>query len=311
MRAFLLYIKVLKLSPFEYTLTYRTRKKEELKMTETLKLPLASISKIRIEKPLSGVAEIRLRSGRPAVCVETSGKMLPCSEPFSAKEIAEVFAEICRYSVYSFENDIARGFVTINGGHRVGISGMCVYKNGKIETVRDISGLNIRIAHEIKGCADGLFEMIFSDKPRSLLLGGTAMSGKTTILRDLSRKLSEKYRVTVIDTRGEISAMIKGTPSFDIGLNTDVLCGCEKTDGILMALRTLSPEIIVCDEIGDDEKAIEQCAFCGAKIIASAHAGDFSELSKRPSTRAVLQYFDCAAIVKDRGNISEIHVMRD
>ena len=280
-------------------------------MITAMKIPLASISKIRVEKPLSCVAEIRLRSGRPAVCVEISGKMMVCSEPFSAREISDVFAEICGYSVYSYENDIARGFVTINGGHRVGISGTCVYKNGKIETIRDISGLNIRVAHEVKGCADGLADMLFSDKPRSLLLGGVPMSGKTTVLRDLARRLSERFRVAVIDSRGEISATVKGTPSFDVGLNTDVLCGCDKTDGILMALRALSPEIIICDEIGDDERAIEQCAFCGAKIIASAHAGDFAELSKRPSTQAVLPYFDAAAIVKNRGVISEIHVLRE
>lgn len=280
-------------------------------MTSITKIPLASISKIRITEPLSGVAEIRIRTGRQAVCVLISGKMIACSEPFSAREISDVFAEICRYSVYSFENDIAEGFVTLNGGHRVGICGRCVYKNGKIETIRDISGLNIRIAHEVKGCAEPLSEMIFSDKPRSLLLGGAAMSGKTTVLRDLARKLSEKYRVSVIDSRGEISAPVKGTPSYDIGLNTDALCGCRKSDGILMALRTLSPEIIICDEIGDDEKAIEQCAYCGAKIIASAHAGDFSELSTRPSTRSILPYFDCAAIVKNRGIISDIRVLRE
>ncbi len=274
-------------------------------------MPLASISKIRITEPISGIAEIRIRAGRQAVCVLTSGKMIACSEPFSAREISDVFAEICRYSVYSFENDIAEGFVTLNGGHRVGICGRCVYKNGKIETIRDISGLNIRIAHEVKGCAEQLAEMIFSDKPRSLLLGGAAMSGKTTVLRDLARKLSEKYRVSVIDSRGEISAPVKGTPSFDIGLNTDALCGCRKSDGILMALRTLSPEIIICDEIGDDEKAIEQCAYCGAKIIASAHAGNFHELSTRPSTRSILPYFDCAAIVKNRGIISDIRVLRE
>lgn len=278
---------------------------------DSTKIPLNSISKIRITIPLSNISEIRIRAGRPAVCVEISGKMTVCSEPFSAKEIAEIFAEICRYSVYSFENDIARGFVTLDGGHRVGICGTFVYKNGKIETIREISSLNIRVAHEIIGCSDELFRCVFSDKPRSLLLGGAPMSGKTTILRDLARRISKSFRVAIIDTRGEISASVKGTPSFDVGLNTDVLCGCEKSDGILIALRTLSPEIIICDEIGNDENAIEQCALCGAKIIASAHAGNFRELSNRPSTRAVLPFFDYAAIIENRGRIAEIHKLRE
>ena len=278
-------------------------------MTETTKLPLNSISKIRITKPLSDVSEIRIRSKRPAVCVEFSGRTTICSEPFSAREIAEIFAEICRYSVYSFENDIARGFITLDGGHRVGICGTCVYKNGKIETIREISSLNIRIAHEITGCSDELFSCVFADKPRSLLLGGAVMSGKTTILRDLARRLSERFRVVIIDERGEISASVKGVPSFDVGLNTDVLCGCEKSDGIIMALRTLSPEIIICDEIANDENALEQCAFCGTKIIASAHAGSLSELFSRPSLSKVIPFFDCAAFLGGRGKIVEIKTL--
>ena len=180
-----------------------------------------------------------------------------------------------------------------------------MYKNGKIDFFKDISGLNIRIAHEKIGCADELFELFFRHGARSLILGGKPLSGKTTLLRDLARRLSETHRVTIIDSRNELSGSVRGTPSFDVGKNTDVLCGAEKSDGIMMALRTMSPEVIICDEIADDEEAVERCAFCGVKLIAAAHAGSIAELKSRFSETGILRFLDCAAIVKNRGEISE------
>lgn len=275
----------------------------------TAKKPLlASIAKIRVTKPISEVAEIRIRAGREAALVDVHGKTCCCSEPFSAGEIADVFAEICRYSVYSFQGEIARGFVTLDGGNRVGICGTAVYKNGKIDFIKDISGLNIRIAHEKIGSANELYERFFREGAQSLILGGKPLSGKTTLLRDLARQLSERYRVTIIDSRNELSGSVRGTPSFDVGKNTDVLCGAEKSDGIMMALRTMSPEVIICDEIADDEEAVERCAFCGVKLIASAHAGSLSELKSRFSETNLLRFFDCAAVVKNPGRILETAV---
>lgn len=264
---------------------------------------LQSISKIRITKPFSDIAEIRIRAGRSAAVVDVHGETSYCSEPFSAGEIADVFAEICRYSVYSFQSEIAQGYVTLDGGNRVGICGTAVYKNGKIDFIKDISGLNIRIAHEKIGCANELFERFFIGGARSLILGGKPLSGKTTLLRDLARHLSETHRVTIIDSRNELSGSVRGTPSFDVGRNTDVLCGAEKSDGIMLALRTMSPEVIICDEIADDEEAVERCAFCGVKLIAAAHAGSIAELKSRFS--GIMRFFDCAAVVKNRGELSE------
>lgn len=272
-------------------------------MINAAKIPLKSAVKIRIAGPMSGVAEIRLRAGRPGVCVGILGDMRVCSEPFSAAEIADCFAEICRYSVHSFQEDIARGFVTLDGGHRVGICGTAVTKGGKIEMFKDISGLNIRIAHEVRGCADEVYSRFFSGDPRSVLIAGKPLCGKTTVLRDLARRLGERHRVTLIDSRNELSASFHGTPTLDIGLNTDVLCGCSKSDGIMLALRTLSPELIICDEIGNDGSAVEQALFCGVKLIASAHAASLDELWKRPQTRGIAPFFDCLALIGDRGRL--------
>lgn len=275
-------------------------------MIKANSIPLKTLEKIRITTPFSELAEIRLRAGRPCVCVNTFGESKPCSEKISAEEIAECFAEICRYSVYSFESEIAEGFITLDGGHRVGICGTAVTKNGKLASIKDISGLNIRVAHQRLGCADELYKRVFSDGLRSLLLGGKPLSGKTTLLRDLARILGERHRVVLIDTRGELSASSRGTPSFDIGLNTDTLCGVEKSVGIMLALRTLSPEIIICDEIGNDGEAIEQAMFCGVKLVASAHADSAAQLKKRPATRNILPFFERVAILGERGRIIEI-----
>ncbi len=272
-------------------------------MIKAMTIPLKSIEKIHLPEPLSGTAEIRLRAGRPAVCVNIFGEMRVCSPPFSGREIADCFAEICRYSVYSFEEEIARGFVTLDGGHRVGICGTAVTKNGKITTIKDISGLNIRIAHQILGCADELYRKAFSDGPHSLLLAGKPLCGKTTVLRDLARQLGEHRRVVLIDSRGELSASVGGIPTLDIGLNTDALCGCGKSEGIMLALRSLSPEIIICDEIGNDGAAIEQAVFCGVKVIASAHSGSIEELKQRPSTRGLVPIFERVALLGERGRL--------
>lgn len=278
-------------------------------MISAVKIPLRSIAKIRVTMPFSSIAEIRLRAGRPCVIVDIFGEMSVCSQPFSAEEISDCFAEICRYSVHSYQDEISRGFVTLDGGHRVGICGTAVkndpIRSGKIDFFKDISGLNIRIAHEVKGCADELYERFFTDKPRSLLLGGAPMSGKTTLLRDLARRLGEHHRVTLIDSRGELSASVHGVPTLDIGLNTDALCGTDKSEGIMMALRTMSPEYIICDEIGNDGAAVEQALFCGVKIIAAAHAANLRELELRPQTRSIMPFFDITAVIGERGRLIE------
>ena len=274
-------------------------------MIKATAIPLKSIGKLRITEPLSQIAEIRLRAGRQSVTVNIFGGMKVCSPPLSAEEIADCFAEICRYSVYSFEEEIAQGFITLDGGHRVGICGTTVTKNGRITSLKDISGLNIRIAHQIYGCADELYARAFSDGLHSLLLGGRPLSGKTTVLRDLARRLGEHHRVVLIDSRSELAASVRGTPSFDIGMNTDVLCGCEKSEGIMLSIRSLSPEVIICDEIGNDEAAVEQAMFCGVKIIASAHAESIDQLKKRPSTRGLMPLFERIAVLGERGRLKE------
>ena len=272
---------------------------------KTQDIPLKTAA-VKIRLPAGAdIAEIRLRAGRCAAAVTVSGKIIPCSALFSEKDIADCFAELCRYSVHSYSREIAEGFITLDGGHRVGLCGTAVMSGGAVVSVKDISSLNIRIAREVRGCAEELYGRFFAGGLCSLLLAGRPMSGKTTLLRDLSRMLGEKYRVALIDSRNELSASVRGLPTLDVGENTDVLCGYTKSAGIMTALRSLSPDVIICDEIGDDYDAVEQCLFCGVKVIAAAHAGSLSELSRRRGTDRLLPLFDCAAVIGGRGRLLE------
>ena len=272
-------------------------------------IPLRTAAeKIRLSESFGELAEIRLRAGRRAVAVNTSGGMCCCSEPFSEKEIGDCFAELCRYSVHSYTEEIAQGYITLDGGHRVGICGTAVTAHGKIAGIKDISSLNIRIAHEVKGWAGEIYVRFFRKQISSLLLAGKPMSGKTTVLRDLARLIGADRKVTVIDSRNEISASVHGRAVLDVGLNTDVLCGCGKSEGIMLALRSMSPDVIICDEIGDDSDAVRDCMFCGVKLVAAVHAGSLDELSRRSGISSLLRLFDAAAVIGNRGILLESSV---
>lgn len=267
---------------------------------------LKIFGKIRITEAYSDIAEIRLRAGKPSVLVDIYGNMKLCSDNLSVDDINECFSEICRYSLHSFQGEIAQGFVTLDGGHRVGICGTVVKNGSDIGFIKNVSGLNIRFAREIVGCADELYNRLFAVEPCSLLLGGKPLSGKTTVLRDLARRLGSNHRVTIIDSRNEIAACVGGIPTLDVGLNTDVLCGCGKAEGIMIALRSMSPEFIICDETAHDENAIEEALFCGVKVIVSVHTSNIEDLKKRYKGTTLLKNFDYLAVLGKRGKIAEL-----
>lgn len=252
------------------------------------------------------LCELRLRMGRPATAVMISGRSVTCSKPLTKQDIEDCFGELCRYSVHSFRREIAEGYITLPEGHRAGFCGTAVMRDGDIETLRDISSINLRLAKEIKGCGEALYHAVFAKSLRSLLIVGAPLSGKTTVLRDLTRLLGERHKVALIDSRNELAACHGGTPQLDVGLNTDVLSGYPKSEGMEIALRTLSPEIIICDEIGNDISAIEQCIHCGVKLIATAHASSLEELSKRRDTAGLIGSFDCIAVLCGKGQIAEL-----
>lgn len=280
---------------------------------KTAELPLRAAARlIRLPAGIQPqqLAELRLRSGRPAVAVTVTGGLYRCSDVLTREDIEACFQEICRCSVHSYSREIAEGWITLDGGHRAGFCGTAVMQRDRLETVRDISSINLRLAHEVRGCAEELYNAVFSRGVRSLLIAGRPMSGKTTVLRDLARILGESHRVALIDSRCELAAVYNGTPTLDVGLNTDVLDGYPRAEGMMTALRTLSPEIIICDEIGNDHNAVSRCLSCGVAVIATIHAGSVAELMQDAQTAALLPLFGCAAVLDTKGRLKSIKEFR-
>ncbi len=228
-------------------------------------------------------------------------------------EVEETFRAICEYSVYRYAQELKEGYITLRGGARVGIAGTAVYENGVLTRMRDVSSLNFRIPRQMKNCAMQLAEQTIVRSKGGLLVVGAAGAGKTTMLRDLCRILGGSARVSLIDTRGEIAGTLHGIPQYEVGFHTDVFDGFPRSAGASVALRVMTPEYIVCDEIGtpDDAEAILRLHGCGVKIIATAHAGALEEVMQRQVLRTLIEagVFGCIAMLgsgKEQGKVIKI-----
>lgn len=285
--------------------------KEYLQSIETLPLELKEKLKSVPNYIKEQAVEIRLRTGRNII-INIKNQNYILDIKLDNNEINEVYKSICNYSIHSKIEQIKRGYVTVKGGHRVGISGTAVYEKNEIVNIKNISSINIRIARQIKDSAKELL-LKLNNNPGKTLIAGPPGSGKTTILRDIVRRLNDK-NVSVIDTRGEIAAIYEGVLQNDVG-NADVFDGYKRYEGIQIALRTMSPQIIVCDELGDDEdiRAIKDCVGAGVEIIATIHCYNKEDLKNRRIIREILktQAFDRVVILKGRTNPSYIEAIEE
>ncbi|MBE6008350.1 MAG: stage III sporulation protein AA, partial [Lachnospiraceae bacterium] len=207
----------------------------------------------------------------------------------SAKDIALTAEILGGYSLYAFDEEIKNGFITIEGGHRVGICGKVVADGGKIKTLRNISSLNFRLARQIKGCGDEALKYItYKGRFFNTLIISPPGGGKTTVLRDVIRRVSDGFgdfkgmTVGVCDERSEIAASFRGRAVNDIGIRTDVVDSCPKSKGMMILLRSMSPEVIAADEIGSEEDmvAIRTAVLSGVKLICTSHGEDIKDAER-------------------------------
>ena len=228
------------------------------------------------------------------ISIDGEGRLLYVSKKgkrFSYQEIQHLVDFWCHDSRYAFQNEIKRGFLTIEGGHRIGICGEIVMDEaGNVQSIKYISSVNIRIAHEIKGVADPIMKYIFeANQIKNTLILSSPGAGKTTLLRDIIRQLSGGYgnnlgvNVGLIDERGEIAACFQGIPQLDVGIRTDILDNCKKAVGMSMLLRTMAPAVIAVDELGNAEEIelIQQMSGMGCAVIATIHGNSIEEVKQK------------------------------
>ena len=242
------------------------------------------------EKEIETLEEIRIRVSKPII-LKVANKEIIVEYIVTTQDILEIVEKITENSMYSYQQQICSGYITLKGGHRVGISGNVVMEENKVINVNYIYSLNFRIARQIIGVAEKVVnEVMKNDEISNTLIISKPGAGKTTILRDLIRIISKTKTVGVVDERGEIAAMYKNEPQNDLGIKVDLLSNISKSFGIKMLVRSMSPDVIVADEIGtkEDIEAIKYAVTSGVKGIFTAHANNIEDIKKSPILKELL-----------------------
>ena len=275
---------------------------------------------------LNLLEEIRIRVNRP-ILLKIGQQERKIEYIVTTEEILETLQHICDNSIYSYQSQICNGYITMQGGHRVGITGNAVIKEGKVTNINYVSSLNFRIAKQVLGASNKIIKYIINEEENSIystLIVSPPGAGKTTILRDLVRKLSNGIEqinyhginIGVVDERGEIAAMYRGIPQNDVGTRTDVLDNVTKSVGMSMLIRSMAPKVIVADEIGnkDEVEPIMQAVCSGIKGVFTAHGASIEDIKLNPTIRELADNGVFERIIflcdkKEKGEIEKVYVL--
>lgn len=265
------------------------------------------------------IKEVRLRSDKPILVDTDMGEFFVCAsggtfditkgESVFQNEIKRIMDYVSRFSIYAFAEELKRGYITMTGGNRIGLCGRVVIEDDKIISLRNIASINIRIANAMEGCADSFMDFLYKqEKICNTLIISAPGCGKTTLLRDILRNLSDGFHthpgvnVGICDERNEIAACSNGIPQNNVGVRTDVLDSCPKASGMLMLLRSMNPTVIGIDEIGDekDVDAIRYVMNCGCTIVGTVHGENIEEVMNKKQFKesGLIQEFERFIVLK-------------
>jgi stage III sporulation protein AA len=240
-------------------------------------------------------------------------------------DIDDTMSRLTSNSIHAFEKEIRMGYITVRGGHRVGIGGDCIYDGEFFKNFRNITSLNIRIAREFRGCSGRYLKFLITPEKNiyNTLVIGPPLSGKTTFIRDVAANLSDGTRdsffegcdITLIDERGEISSVYNGVPQMYVGRRTDILSYCMKKDGFVLSIRALSPKAIICDELGskEDVETMQYALKSGVSVISTAHGFDLDDVKRNIYLKSIVEnnFFDRAVILKCGRSPSKVKEIYD
>ena len=291
-------------------------------MEYILKCLPTQLAKLILEHNIQKLEEIRIRANKPVI-LKLRQVEIVLNYTITTNEIIGILQNICNNSIYTYQNQICNGFITLPGGNRVGIAGNVVIKDGQVSNISYIYSLNFRISHQINGSSYNILKYVLDTENNTIfntLIVSPPGAGKTTIIRDLAKRISNgineiNFRgldVSIIDERGEIAAMTKGITFNDVGIRTDVLDNVPKSIGIRMAVRSMAPKVIIADEIGnkDDVNIINYAICSGVKCIFTAHGSDMEDLLKNNEINKIinLQLFSKIIFLdeKQKGKIKNV-----
>ncbi len=274
-------------------------------------------------KGLEEMQEIRLKVNKPLI-IQIGNEEIITDYIATLQDIKLILQHISNYSIYAYEEEIKQGYLTIKGGHRVGMCGSCVVEDGKIKTIKSLGSINIRVCKEIEGCSNKVIPFILdNNQVLNTIIISPPRCGKTTLIRDIARNLSDGIKainlrgrkVCIIDERSEISGCYNAVPQMNVGVRTDVLDNCPKAEGIMMAIRSMAPEIIICDEIGThkDIESILMALSSGIKLITTIHGYGIEDLYSRKVFKDVIDnhVFRRAIVLSDKNGVGTVEFIYD